>query len=124
MVTRMSGQLTNARGAYDYLLDILHESFKAAVGIKETKLVAFIEQHSQPGSIQKLEHQVQLLEKKVAEQRIEIQEYKKAVKFEKEAVLEAFDWVEKVALVATTAYFIVENIGRVVVSANLFEKGL
>ena len=57
-------------------------------------------------------------------QRIEIEEYKKAVKFEKEAVLEAVDRAEKVALAAIIAYSFVENAERMVVSANLFEEGL
>ena len=106
------------------MLDILLDSLKAARDIKETKLVAFIEERSQSGSVQKLEHQVQLLEKKVAVQRVEIKEYKTTIQFEKEATLDAVDRVEKVALAATTTYSFVENTGQVVVDAHLFEEGL
>ena len=72
MATRMSGQLATTKEEYKYLLDIFHQALQAAGGIREDELVAFIEQHAQFGSVQKLEHRVQFLEKELAVQRVMI----------------------------------------------------
>ena len=79
MTTLMSGQLALAKEGYGYLLDIFHQALQAAGGIKEDELVAFIEQRAQSGNVQKLEHRIQLLEKKLEAEKVANEEYKTAL---------------------------------------------
>ena len=53
-----------------------------------------------------------------------IEEYKIAIQFEKEAALDEMTRANKAALAATTACSFMQNIGEVVVAAQLFEEGL
>ena len=120
----MTDQLAMAKDGYEYLIDVCHKSLKAAGGIKVYELVEYIEQHSQSGSNRKMKERIQELERDLQRERALNKDLQEATAFAKEAALDSDIRAKQVAAAAAKACSFVENMGEVLVAANLFKEGL
>jgi hypothetical protein len=124
LTTLMTDRLAMAKEGYEYLLDVIHSALKAERGIEVHELVEYIEQHSQSGSNRKLEERIQELEQDLREEKALNMELQEATTFAKEAALDSNTRAKQVAASAAKVCSFVENIGEVLVAANLFKEGL